>query len=55
MKFLLKLVITCVLVVLIIWYLGGLEETIAVISQADLRYLLAEVLVRVHSRNVTFS
>src|SRR5919106_1528669 len=45
MKFLLKLVITCVLVVLIIWYLGGLEETIAVISQADLRYLLAGVLV----------
>jgi uncharacterized protein (TIRG00374 family) len=45
MKFLLKLVITCVLVALIIWYLGGLEETIAVISQADLRYLLAGALV----------
>ena len=45
MKSLLKLVITCVLVALIIWYLGGLEETMAVISQADLRYLLAGALV----------
>ena len=45
MKFLPRLAISCTLVALIIWYLGGLEEIIAIISQTDLRYLLAGALV----------
>ncbi len=45
MKLLPRLIISCLLVALIIWYLGGLEEIIAIISQTDLRYLLAGALV----------
>jgi glycosyltransferase 2 family protein len=45
MKFLPRLAISCTLVAFIIWYLEGLEDIIALISQADPRYLLAGTLV----------